>query len=225
MKRLLVIGLFLLTVGFTFGISNASTLVYSGCGYVCYSETIQYPVEHHEYMKVMHREPFEVEKKVVRLVRVPPVKGEHDCLDYKKWDLIVKDIDSGIDTGYNVKDGKLFTNSGKRYLRCNDPDNPYNFKKLVDTITETEYKDVFKDELVTRYSMVSEEVLRCFYTSTHSNGHGVGHGYDYGNGNGNGYGHRPKPDTSPVPEPTTMLLLGTGLLGLAGIYRLTGRKK
>ena len=197
----LILLLLLLPVGV-----GATSIHSSGCGYVCYSDKITYPVSHQEYVDIVRREPFTVEKTVEKMVRVyPPAKGEHDCLDYKKWDSIAEGIDRGDDLGYYMKDGKLYTSNHKRYLRCNDPDNPYNFKKIVEKVLEVGYNEYHYRLPVTKYSNYEDEVIRCYYYGDHGM-----------------YKDKDKDkhhDTSPVPEPSTLMLFGVGILCLGAYLR------
>lgn len=183
---------------------NAQSLRFNGCREVCYSETISYPVNYQVTEEIRHREYWTEEKAVERFVKNPVVKGEHDCLNYKTWDEIANDIDNGRDIGYYLKDGKLYKSNGKRYLRCNDPDNPFNFKKIVDKIIVTHYNDWTEYINVNKSYIYSHDVLNCYYIYDHQR-----------------YRHDDGDRSAPVPEPTTMVLFNTGLAGLA--YKM--RKK
>jgi hypothetical protein len=59
-------------------------------------------------------------------------------------------------------------------------------------------------------------------SASHSSGHGSGSGS--GSGSGTGTGSASKKPRAPVPEPATLILLGTGLSGVAASLRRRSRK-
>jgi len=221
-------------------IPSLSEARFIGCQEYCIPETVTYPVSRPEVIPVYHRYQLTEERKVERTVRVKPVRGEHTCLDYRTWDEIYNDIDSGEDIGYYKKGNKLFSSDGKRFLRCNDPDNPHNFKKILEISQIPITKEWTEFVTVNKTDFLSKNVYNCSQVcypncvggyssygrgSENGGGYGSNNGNGSENGNGNGWGAGKDPDpVSPVPEPGTSLLFGFGLMTLSWTYRYKHRK-
>jgi len=118
--------------------ANATISTNTQCGYVCNVETTYQEIRTLVYKKVIHNDDKSFEDMINSLP--PPSAGPgskflqnnipkhnelHDCKNYQDWDKLSQEIASGVDNGYKMINNKLFTNSGKRYLRCNDPDNVF----------------------------------------------------------------------------------------------------
>jgi hypothetical protein len=83
-----------------------------------------------------------------------------------------------------------------------------------DLLTDTNYTDLFRGN--THYYASGFDLSFIYLADSSWDGVFTAH-FTMGCGNDNLMGH----GTAPVPEPATMLLLGTGLIGIAGV----GRKK